>query len=170
MLPMPRATKLAAGNLRYWLVAGLLATAPAASTISGQEVTGVNGPTIDLTSPGDDRGNLSVPGASVGGPIGDGGRKWLYTLPLTLSSLRIYRGQNTELIAEVVVKNMSDTDFRMPVSKSGSAVEKAGNKSRRIMFFRVEGKLGGNKAFSTYGGATVAESSSVPGSWVVLPR
>jgi hypothetical protein len=151
-----------------------IATTIVATTRSagqGTEMPGV----LDLTAqvPPNEQGYYhGIPGSSGGGATGG----WRpgpsdtvpYRLPLGLEILYAKPNKDGNFVFEVLMQNTGSAPFELPTLRNLTAIEKPGNKSRRVFFLQLQ-PLGGSKpGVVALGSAATGGSTSVPGSFTRL--
>lgn len=156
-------TNLAA---RPFLAAGLLCCALflCEVTQSRQEST-----VLDLTAktPSTEQGFPGIPGQSYSGGNGVKGDN-RYDLPLELWVTRVTRTDAGDFVIELTAKNIGTYEFDLPRLRNLSLVETPGNRSQRILFFRVQVKLPVVSDPMVLGFAAVGGSTSLQDSFVKL--
>jgi hypothetical protein len=124
---------------------------------------------LDLTEkvPAAEQGFPGMPGAGFGGPVGvkDSSR---YQLPLEIQILGASARDNGDFTLEVLLRNTGNADFELPSSTNITSVEKPGNKSQRLFFFRVRPVAEKQGDAESIGFAATGGSTSVPNSFLRL--
>src|ERR1700674_947442 len=127
---------------------------------------------LDLTAevPRTDQGYPGIPGMSGGG----GGWRpgptdtQRYRLPLAVEILHASPNKDGNFVLEILVRNTDSTPFDLPNSRNITAVEKPGNRSRRVFFFRLQPAGRGAHSGDALGSAATGASTSIPGSFISL--
>lgn len=126
-------------------------------------------PVLDFTAqvPTAEQGFPGIPGASFGGSNGvrDNSR---YQLPLEIQMLRVSDNNKSHFNIEITLRNAGSVDFDLPSSRNLTSVEQPGNKSQRILFFRIEALAGAQSQPFDIGGVGAGGSTSVPNSFTRL--
>jgi hypothetical protein len=127
---------------------------------------------LDLTAevPRSEQGHPGIPGMSGGGGgwrpgPGDTAR---YQLPLAADILRASANPDGNFVVEVLLRNTDSVPFDLPSSRNLTAVEKSGNRSRRVFFFRLQPVGGSAREGEALGFAATGGSTSIPGSFISL--
>lgn len=137
----------------------------------GPEMPGV----LDLTAqvPRNEQGYYhGIPGMSGGGASGGWrpgpGDTVRYQLPLGLEILHASPTKEGNFAIEVLLRNADSAPFDLPTSRNLTAVEKPGNRSRRVFFFSLKPTGGSTREGETLGFAATGGSTSIPGSFITL--
>jgi len=167
-------TLLAIKHRRLLIIHVVLLWVASTTIISGRlagqasETLGV----LDLTAevPRSEQGHPGIPGMSGGGGgwrpgPGDTAQ---YQLPLAADILRTSANHDGNFVVEVLLRNMDSVPFDLPSSRNLTAVEKSGNRSRRVFFFRLQPVGGGAREGEALGFAATGSSTSIPGSFISL--
>ncbi len=177
MLHTPLANKTARSVIisinALWLAAANIAVISASGRLTGQASQTI--PVLDLTAevPPDEQGYYhGIPGSSGGGATGGWrpgpGDTVPYRLPLTLEILRATPNKDGNFVFEILLRNTDSVPFDLPSSRNITAVEKPGNRSRRVFFFQLQPHDGSKPGIVALGSASTAGSASLPGSFVRL--
>jgi hypothetical protein len=125
--------------------------------------------TLDLTTPGGEsqKGRNDMPGGGASWHTGqkNGSR---YQLPLEIQILGVSARDNGDFTLEVLLRNTDNVDFDLPSSTNITSVEKPGNKSQRLFFFRVRPFAQKQGDAESIGFAATGGSTSVPNSFLRL--
>lgn len=126
-------------------------------------------PVLDLTArvSSAEQGFPGIPGASFGGPVGmkDISR---YQLPLEVQVASVASTEKGDLAVQVMLRNTGKVDFQVPRLRNLTAVERTGNRSQRILFFRVEAVFSHRTEPANIGFAAVGSTTSIPSSSIRL--
>jgi hypothetical protein len=125
--------------------------------------------TLDLTEkiPFAQQGFPGIPGQSYGGPIGSkqGGS---YELPVETRIIGASPNETGDFTVRILLRNIGKLPFKLPILSNLTAIEKAGNKSPRILFFRVEILRGIQMGPTIVGSAAVGGTESLSDSFLSL--
>jgi hypothetical protein len=127
---------------------------------------------LDLTAqpPRNEQGYPGIPGMSGGGGAWRPGPDdtLRYQLPLAAEILHAQPSKDGNFVVEVLLRNTDSAPFDLPSSRNLTAVEKPGNRSRRVFFFRLQSVGGGVHEGEALGFAATGGSTSIPGSFISL--
>jgi hypothetical protein len=155
--------KLAA---RPFLAAGLLCCASFLCEVAQSRQAST---VLDLTAktPSTEQGFPGIPGRSFsGGSAVKGDTR--DDLPLELRVTRVTRTDTGDFVLEVSAKNIGTHELDLPRLRNLSLVETPGNRSQRILFFRIQVKLPVVSDPIVLGFAAVGSSASLQDSFVKL--
>jgi hypothetical protein len=171
---MPHTLLLATKHRRLLTIHVVLLWVAGTPIISGRlagqasETPGV----LDLTAevPRSEQGHPGIPGMSGGGGAwrpgpGDTAQ---YQLRLAADILRASANPDGNFVVEVLLRNTDSVPFDLPSSRNLTAVEKSGNRSRRVFFLRLQPVGGGAREGEALGFAATGGSTSIPGSFISL--
>jgi hypothetical protein len=153
------------------LAASSAATILASGRLAGQgsQTTAV----LDLTAevPPNEQGYYrGIPGMSGGGGAWRPGLNdtMRYQLPLAAEILRASPNKDGNFVIEVLLRNADSAPFELPASRNLTAIEKPGNRSRHVLFFRLQPVGGGAHEGEALGFAATGSSTSIHGSFIAL--
>lgn len=125
--------------------------------------------TLDLATPSGEsqKGRNDMP---AGGGSWRTGQKnnSRYQLPFLIQILSVSAQDNGDFTLEVLLRNTGNADFELPSSRNITTVEKPGNKSQRLLFFRVRPVAEKQGDAESIGFAATGGSTSVPNSFLRL--
>jgi hypothetical protein len=121
--------------------------------------------TLDFTKPAPpaEQGRRGVPGGQGGSDASPP-----YKLPLRLELLEAAVSSENHYTIRATIKNIGNQDFKLPVWKDLTEVEKSGNKSQKLFFFLVKAIPEGKVEPVGIGDGVVGASASLPNSTVTL--
>jgi hypothetical protein len=91
-----------------------------------------------------------------------------YRLPLGIEVLRATPNKDGNFVFEVLLRNTGNVSFELPSSRDLTAVEKPGNRSRRVFFLQLQAVGASTHEGEALGSAATGGSTSLPGSFIAL--